>query len=91
MITQEEAVYRWDSRLQGVTAVRTVDHETIRLAFLDQIRQLMAFYVRSGAIHRVRPRVDRRVIVRIIVDQDDTVSFEECLDCLLVLVTYSYN
>jgi hypothetical protein len=91
MDAQEETVYRWDSRLQSVTAVKTVDHEAIRLAFLEQIRQLMGHYVRSGAIHRVRPRVDRRVIVRIIVDQDDTVSFDECLDCLLVLVAYSVN
>lgn len=91
MDTKEEAVYRWDNRLHGVTAVIAVDHEAIRLAFLEQIRQLMAHYVRSGAIHRSRPRVDRRVIVRIIVDQDDTVSFDECLDCLLVLVAYSVN
>lgn len=87
----EEQIYRWDNRQHVLATVQMVDHETARQAFLEQIRQLMTYYVKSGFIHRARPRVDRTVIVRIIVDQDDTVSFDECLDCLLVLVTYWPN
>ncbi len=86
-----QTIFRTDYRQAAAAVHFREDEEALRLVFLEHIRSLMSFYVKAGYIHRSRPRVDRAIIVRIIVDQDDTVCFEDCLECLLVLVAYSLN
>ena len=68
-----------------------LDNEAFRQEFLLHCRLLMEYYDDLGLFVDGWPGVNRTVVIRIVIDQDESVTLEEALDFLLILVTHRLN
>ena len=84
-------VMRMESRTPRVHGEDSLDNESFRREFLGHCRLLMEYYDDLGYFVDNWPGVNRTVVIRIVIDQDDSVTLEEALDFLLILVTQRMN
>ena len=85
---REGTMDRLDLRIPSSQGFIPLDHESFRREFLWCCRQLMEYYDDLGLFVDSWPGVDRDVVIKVVVGQEDHVTLDEALDFLLLLVSH---
>lgn len=79
---------RLDLRIPSSHGAVSLDNEGYRREFLLHCRLLMEHYDDLGLFVDAWPGVNRAVLIKIVINQDESVSLDEALDFLLLLVSH---
>jgi hypothetical protein len=85
---REGTMDRLDLRIPSSQGFIPLDHESYRREFLRHCLQFMEYYDDLGLFVDGWPGVDRSVVIKIVIGQEEDLTLDEALDFLLILVTH---